>query len=102
MPLAGPRDDLYSFDPATMAWTLVLAAADSDRPSARDDHGFASAEGKLYVHGGYDKTFSEWAVSLVVCAERFSVPLWLAESALTRWKRAGVHLAHCWRVLASG
>jgi hypothetical protein len=43
-------DDLYSFDPATMAWTLLSAAP---RPAARSNHGFASAGGKLYVHGGF-------------------------------------------------
>jgi hypothetical protein len=46
-------DDLYSFDPATMAWTLLSAADDARRPSARVKHGFTSAGGLLYVHGGY-------------------------------------------------
>ncbi len=54
-PSAGYLDDLHSFDPATMAWTLLSAAADSaPAPSARYWHGFTSAGGKLYVHGGID------------------------------------------------
>ncbi len=52
-PLAGFLDDLYSFDPATMAWTLLSAATGGDPPpAARSSHGFTSAGGKLYVHGG--------------------------------------------------
>jgi hypothetical protein len=45
-------DDLHSFDPATMTWTLLSAANDTGRPSARFSHGFTSAGGRLYVHGG--------------------------------------------------
>ncbi len=47
---AASLDDLHAFDPATMTWTLLSAA---DRPSASYDHGFTSAGGRLYVHGGY-------------------------------------------------
>ncbi len=46
-------DDLHEFDPATMTWTLLSAANDTGCPSARYDHGFTSAGGRLYVHGGY-------------------------------------------------
>jgi hypothetical protein len=46
-------DDLYSFDPATMTWTQLSPAHDAPRPSARFEHGFTSAGGRLYVHGGY-------------------------------------------------
>ncbi len=52
MPSAGLLDDLYSFDPATMTWTLLSAKNDTRRPSARYNHGFTSAGGLLYVHGG--------------------------------------------------
>ncbi len=48
-PSAGELDDLHSFDPATMTWTLLAAA---NGPSSRARHGFTSAGGKLYVHGG--------------------------------------------------
>jgi hypothetical protein len=47
---AGPLNDLYSIDPATMAWTPISILGTS--PSARAGHGFASARGKLYLHGG--------------------------------------------------
>ena len=46
--------DLHVYDPATMAWTDLSAAASGTPPSARMYHGFTSAGGKLYVHGGYD------------------------------------------------
>jgi hypothetical protein len=52
LPSAGNFDDLHSFDPATMIWTLLSAADDASRPSARRSHGFTSAGGLLYVHGG--------------------------------------------------
>jgi hypothetical protein len=46
-------DDLYCFDPANMTWTLLSAATNGAAlPSARYSHGFTSAGGKLYVHGG--------------------------------------------------
>ena len=45
--------DLHSFDPATMNWTLLSAADGAGRPSARANHGFTSAGGLLYVHGGF-------------------------------------------------
>jgi hypothetical protein len=47
----GEYDDLYSFDPGNMTWTS-LSSAIGTRPSARCSHGFTSAGGKLYVHGG--------------------------------------------------
>ncbi len=57
--MADPLDDLHSFDPATMTWTLLSAANDTRRPSARSGHGFTSAGGLLYVHGGLlDNTFN--------------------------------------------
>ncbi len=38
-----------------MAWTLLSAAEDARRPSARGFHGFAAEGGRLYVHGGYGR-----------------------------------------------
>ena len=52
LPPAGYLDDLHTFDPATMAWNPLSAADSARRPSARYGHGFASAGGRLYVHGG--------------------------------------------------
>ncbi len=49
----GSLEDLYSFDPANLTWTRLAAAA-VPRPSARYRHGFTSAGGKLYVHGGFN------------------------------------------------
>ncbi len=46
-------DDLHLFDPATKTWTLLSTKVDVDRPSARIGHGFTSAGGLLYVHGGW-------------------------------------------------
>ncbi len=51
---AGLLDDLLSFDPANMTWTLLSAADHAIPPSARYWHGFTSAGGRLYVHGGLE------------------------------------------------
>ena len=45
----GDLGDLYAFDPAAAAWTNLTAGA---APPARSGHGFAAADGRLYVHGG--------------------------------------------------
>jgi hypothetical protein len=52
----GHLDDLLSFDLANMTWALLSAADDAGRPSVRYGHGFTSAGGRLYVHGGYIPT----------------------------------------------
>ena len=45
-------NDLHEYDPATLAWTDLSAAISGTPPSPRLSHGFTSAGGKLYVHGG--------------------------------------------------
>ena len=50
---AGDLNDLHEFDPASGAWTDLSAALSGTPPVSRDSHGFTSAGGKLYVHGGY-------------------------------------------------
>jgi hypothetical protein len=42
------------FDPAAGTWTDLSAALSGTPPSPRRGHGFTSAGGKLYVHGGWD------------------------------------------------
>jgi fermentation-respiration switch protein FrsA (DUF1100 family) len=41
------------YDPAAGAWTGLSVALSGTPPSPRRLHGFTSAGGKLYVHGGY-------------------------------------------------
>ena len=41
------------YDPAAGAWTDLSAALSGAQPSPRNSHGFTSAGGQLYVHGGY-------------------------------------------------
>jgi hypothetical protein len=52
--MAGLLADLHSLDPTAMpaAWTPLSAATDKNRPAATAFHGFATAGGLLYVHGG--------------------------------------------------
>ena len=49
---ACPADDLHVFDPVEKVWTDLSAPAGGIAPTARYSHGFTSADGKLYVHGG--------------------------------------------------
>ena len=51
-PSTGPLNDLHEYDPATWAWEDLSAATSGAPPSVGGWHGFASAGGKLYVHGG--------------------------------------------------
>ena len=48
--------DLHVYDPAAMAWTNLSAAASGTPPFARSGHGFASAGGLLFVHGGFNSS----------------------------------------------
>ena len=43
---------MHVFDPVVMAWIDLTAAVTGNPHPARDEHGFTSAGGKLYVHGG--------------------------------------------------
>jgi hypothetical protein len=54
-------NDLHVLDPASMSFQnlssfYILGTA----PPARYGHGFKSAEGKLYVHGGWDGNGNWW------------------------------------------
>jgi hypothetical protein len=49
------------YDPAAGAWTDLSAALSGTPPSPRSFHGFTSAGGKLYVHGGYGDSGEEGA-----------------------------------------
>jgi hypothetical protein len=60
----GLLDDLHSFDPVNMTWTLLSTGAEGSPPSARFEHGFASAEGKLYVFGGCGFVRNDWPQDL--------------------------------------
>jgi hypothetical protein len=53
LPWPGYLDDLYSYEPTNMTWTRIYAAPGGGSPPlGRACHGFTSAGGKLYVHGG--------------------------------------------------
>ena len=41
-------------DPSTNTWSDLTNIATGPGPSPRYDHGFASADNKLFVFGGYD------------------------------------------------
>jgi hypothetical protein len=47
--------DLHVYESSARAWTDLSAAASGTPPSARYSHGFTSAGGKLYVHGGQER-----------------------------------------------
>jgi N-acetylneuraminic acid mutarotase len=49
----GYVNDLHSFEPVARVWTDLSAAVRGTRPRGRSKHGFTSAGGKLFVHGGH-------------------------------------------------
>ncbi len=47
-----PNNDFHVYNPVTMTWFDLSGHVLGIPPTARFMHGFTSAEGKLYVHGG--------------------------------------------------
>ena len=47
-------NDLYSWDPATLAWANLSDFAQKEWPSPRHSHGLAAEGNVLYVFGGYN------------------------------------------------
>ena len=53
LPAAGAfMNDLHVYDPVSRAWTDLSSSVIGIPPTPRDRHGFASAIGNLFVHGG--------------------------------------------------
>ena len=46
--------DMMEFDPTSKIWENLTEIQLGVPPSPRACHGFASASGKIYVHGGVD------------------------------------------------
>ena len=44
--------DLNVYNPDSMSWTSVASVLSGTSPLPTFGHGFASVQGKLYVHGG--------------------------------------------------
>ncbi len=53
---AGLINDLHVYDSVNIRWTELTDAVFGTLPDPRDGHGFTTAGGKLYVHGGYGVT----------------------------------------------
>jgi hypothetical protein len=51
-PFTGDLNDLHMYDPIAKSWTDLSVPLSGTPASLRDSHGFTSAGGKLYVHGG--------------------------------------------------
>ncbi len=49
---SGPINDFHVYSPASMTWFNLSSHALGTPPTARNGHGFTSAGGLLYVHGG--------------------------------------------------
>ncbi len=59
-------DDLHSFNLTTKVWTQLNAAeVGGALPEARYLHGFTSAGGCLYVHGGQGSN-GEWYLKTIL------------------------------------
>jgi hypothetical protein len=86
---AGYLDDLHVFDTTAMNWTRLSFALDAPRPSARYGHGFTSAGGKLYVHGG-DITDADGNIG-----DRNSCELMVVYVDCLLWRASMQHAAAC-------
>jgi hypothetical protein len=53
---AGLVNDLHVYNQISMTWFELSFHDLGTAPSARKEHGFTSSMGKLYVHGGKDKS----------------------------------------------
>ena len=51
--MAAVTNDFHAYNPASMTWFDLSSHALGTPPTARRDHGFTSAGGLLYVHGGW-------------------------------------------------
>ncbi len=51
--VAGDLGDLHSYDIAAHKWTDLSNISNGVSPSPRWGHGFATAGGRLYLHGGW-------------------------------------------------
>ena len=47
-------NDFYMLDPSTNTWSDLTNNISGQRPSPRSGHGFASANNKLFIFGGYN------------------------------------------------
>ena len=58
--------DLYVYDPSAMVWSDVSGVMKGDIPSPRDSdsHGFAPANGKIYMFGGI---FRKGLAACLIC-----------------------------------
>ena len=53
-------NDLFVLVPWTNTWSDLTNIASGPRPSRRESPGFASADNKLFVFGGYSYDGSSW------------------------------------------
>ena len=60
---SGYLKDLHVYDPVAMTWEEISVVVYGTPPSPRGKHGFASAGGKLYVHGGQDDNGNTWKLN---------------------------------------
>ncbi len=76
MVVAGKSNDFHVYSPAYMTWFDLSSHAHGTPPTARAGHGFTSAGGLLYVHGGSSSLFqvsdgaAYLSLSLSGCTER--------------------------------
>ena len=52
--------DYFRYDTVALAWECLTAIVAGTPPTPRMAFGFASADGKLYVHGGYDDMYGKY------------------------------------------
>ena len=55
--ITGRENDLYQFDPKTTTWTELTQNIAGQMPTAREEGGYSTANGRLFIFGGIDSQY---------------------------------------------
>lgn len=66
MHVAGNTNDIFELDLVSLTWTNLTQFVTGNAPSPRCNHGFAPANGKLYVFGGGDSNLRKSGSNLFI------------------------------------
>jgi hypothetical protein len=74
--IAAGLNDFHAYNPATLTWFDLSDNALGTPPTVRHRHGFTSAGGKLYLHGGINEQDGERARSIPTSTFVYSLNNW--------------------------
>ena len=78
--MTGHLNDLFVLNLTRLAWRKISSLTADKHPSPRQNFGFASLEGKLYVHGGCANFWAAPALNTALAGNSCVDPRNLAEN----------------------